>query len=94
MLQVGTLGTLRQFPFKSAVFMEQKSSFGVWSTFWDAGCARRMAKPEDYRRYAAECLRLAQVCRDRGEAAALLLEMAERWRRLALEVENRVSQES
>jgi hypothetical protein len=53
-----------------------------------------MAKPEDYRRYAAECLRLAQVCRDRGKAAALLLEMAERWRRLALEVENRVSQES
>jgi hypothetical protein len=53
-----------------------------------------MAKPEDYRRYAAECLRLAQGSRDRGEAAALLLEMAERWRRLALEVENRVSQES
>jgi hypothetical protein len=41
-----------------------------------------MAKPEDYRRYAAECLRLAQEFRGRAEAATLL-DMAERWRRLA-----------
>jgi hypothetical protein len=40
-----------------------------------------MAKPEDYRRYAAECLRLAQEFRGRAEAATLL-DMAERWRRL------------
>jgi hypothetical protein len=39
-----------------------------------------MAKPEDYRRYAAECLRLAQEFRGRAEAATLL-DMAERWRR-------------
>jgi hypothetical protein len=45
-----------------------------------------MAKPEDYRRYAAECLRLAQEFRGQSEAA-LLLEMAERWRRLAEEAE-------
>jgi hypothetical protein len=49
-----------------------------------------MAKPEDYRRYAAECLRLAQELRGRAEAAALL-EMAERWRRLAKEAESEVS---
>jgi hypothetical protein len=42
----------------------------------------RMAKPQDYRRYAAECLRLAQEFGIRAEAG-LLLEMAERWRRLA-----------
>ena len=45
-----------------------------------------MAKPEDYRRYAAECLRLAQEFRGRAEAATLL-DMAERWRRLAKEAE-------
>jgi hypothetical protein len=49
-----------------------------------------MAKPEDYRRYAAECLRLAQVFRGRAEAA-MFLEMAERWRRLAKAAENRGS---
>ena len=47
-----------------------------------------MAKPEDYRRYAAECLRLAQEFRGRAEAATLL-DMAERWRRLAKEAEGR-----
>jgi hypothetical protein len=47
-----------------------------------------MAKPEDCRRYAAECLRLAQELRGRAEAA-ILLEMAERWRRLAKEAESR-----
>jgi hypothetical protein len=52
-----------------------------------------MAKPEDYRRYAAECLRLAQEYRGRGEAAPLLLEMAERWRRLANDAENRISKD-
>jgi hypothetical protein len=47
-----------------------------------------MAKPEDYRRYAAECLRLAQQFRSQAEAP-LLLEMAERWRRLAEQSEQR-----
>jgi hypothetical protein len=47
-----------------------------------------MGKPEDYRRYAAECLRLAQGFRGRAEAATLL-DMAERWRRLAKEAEGR-----
>ena len=47
-----------------------------------------MGKPEDYRRYAAECLRLAQGLRGRAEAA-MILEMAERWRRLAKEAESR-----
>ena len=49
-----------------------------------------MAKPEDYRRYAAECLRLAQRFRNQAEAA-LLLEMAERWRDLAQRAESGVS---
>ena len=47
-----------------------------------------MAKPEDYRRYAAECLRLAQGFRGRAEAGTLL-DMAERWRRLAKEAKGR-----
>jgi hypothetical protein len=45
-------------------------------------------KPEDYRRYAAECLRIAQEFRGQAEAA-LLLEMAERWRGMAEEAERR-----
>ena len=49
-----------------------------------------MAKPEDYRRYAAECLRLAQQFRNQAEAA-VLLEMAERWRVLAARAENDIS---
>jgi hypothetical protein len=52
-----------------------------------------MSKAEEFRRYASECLRLAKEYRDRGEAAAFLLEMAERWRRMAREVENRVSKD-
>jgi hypothetical protein len=47
-----------------------------------------MAKAEEYRRYAAECLRLAQEFRGQSEAA-LLLEMAERWRGMAVEAERR-----
>jgi len=41
-----------------------------------------MASAEDYRRYAGECLRLAQES-DNSREKALLLEMAEMWRRLA-----------
>jgi hypothetical protein len=46
-----------------------------------------MTKAEDYRRYAAECLRVAQGFRSRPESG-LLLEMAERWRRLAEQAES------
>jgi hypothetical protein len=49
-----------------------------------------MAKAEDYRRYAAECVRFAQKLRDQAGAAALLLEMAERWRTLAEQAERQV----
>ena len=73
-LQSGTLGTLGQFQFKLIVFMEQIHSSRVWA-LWGQRARGVMAKPEDYRRYGAECLRLAQEYRDRGEAAALLLEM-------------------
>jgi hypothetical protein len=45
-----------------------------------------MAKPEDYRRYAAECLRLAQRIENWPEKA-MLLQMAETWRRLAEQAE-------
>ena len=57
----------------------------IWGGVMGSGV---MAKPEDYRRYAAECLRLAQGFRGRAEAATLL-DMAERWRRLAKEAEGR-----
>jgi hypothetical protein len=48
-----------------------------------------MEKPEDYRRYAAECLQLARAYQNQSKAAVLLLEMAERWRDLAQRAEGR-----
>ena len=47
-----------------------------------------MGKAEDYRRYAAECLRLAQQSVSQAEKA-LLLQMAETWRRLAEQADTR-----
>jgi hypothetical protein len=41
-----------------------------------------MGKAEQYRHYAAECIRLAQQCMDPAEKETLL-GMAEAWRRLA-----------
>jgi hypothetical protein len=41
-----------------------------------------MAKGNEYRRYASECVRLAQHTTGAAEKA-LLLQMAETWRRLA-----------
>lgn len=41
-----------------------------------------MGKAEDYRRYAAECIRLAQQTNEASEKDALL-SMAASWRRLA-----------
>jgi hypothetical protein len=41
-----------------------------------------MRSAEQYQRYAAECLRLAQQAKTASEKG-LLLEMAEHWRRLA-----------
>lgn len=41
-----------------------------------------MGKAEEYRRYAAECIRLAQQTSDPSEKNALL-SMAASWRRLA-----------
>jgi hypothetical protein len=42
----------------------------------------RMSRAGQYRRYAAECLRLASSRDDVSEKAALV-QMAEQWRRLA-----------
>jgi hypothetical protein len=47
-----------------------------------------MGRAEDYRRYAAECLRIAQTISSPGEKN-VLLQMAETWRRLASQVESR-----
>ena len=44
-----------------------------------------MIKREEYRRYAAECIRLGQETS--GLDRAMLLEMAERWRHLAEQTE-------
>jgi hypothetical protein len=44
-----------------------------------------MGKPEEYRRYATECLELASVFQS-PEARAVLLHMAQTWFRLADEV--------
>jgi hypothetical protein len=51
-----------------------------------------MTKAEDYRRYAAECLRLAQQPSRNQAEVALLLEMAERWRQLAEQARSRNEQ--
>ena len=45
-----------------------------------------MPDAEEYRRYAAECLELAQRLTD-ADTRAQLLEMAEAWRELAQKVE-------
>jgi hypothetical protein len=45
-----------------------------------------MHRAEEYRRYAAECLRVAHQSNDSNDKS-LLLEMAQRWRELADRVE-------
>jgi hypothetical protein len=47
-----------------------------------------MGKAEDYRRYAAECLRIARIISSPAEKSTML-QMAETWRRLATQIENR-----
>ena len=47
-----------------------------------------MDRAEEYRRYAAECLRVAHQSNDPNDKS-LLLEMAQRWRELAERVERR-----
>ena len=46
-----------------------------------------MSDSERYRRYAANCLRVAQLVSDPGDKT-LLLQMAETWRRLAQQAES------
>lgn len=48
----------------------------------------RMSRAGQYRRYAVECLRLANSCDDIREKA-LLLQMAEHWRQLAERAETK-----
>jgi hypothetical protein len=45
-----------------------------------------MARAEQYRQYAAECVRLAQESHNQKDKA-LLLEMAEKWRARAEQIE-------
>ena len=47
-----------------------------------------MSKAEEYKRHAAECVKLSQVFRDPGHRS-LLMEMAAMWLRLAEYVETR-----
>jgi hypothetical protein len=47
-----------------------------------------MSRAEEYRRYAAECIRVAQETADPNDKA-LLLEMAQKWRELAERAERR-----
>lgn len=52
-----------------------------------------MAKAEDYRRYAAECVQLAQKKQNLREKD-LMLQMAEHWRQLALRAEKTPKEEN
>ena len=45
-----------------------------------------MSRAEDYRRYAAKCLSLAQEISDPSDKAALV-QMAQKWRELAQKAE-------
>jgi hypothetical protein len=45
-----------------------------------------MARADEYRRHAAECLRVAQRVSDPNDKA-LLIQMAQRWRELAEKIE-------
>jgi hypothetical protein len=47
-----------------------------------AGAASRMGRSDDYRRYASECLEMANIVQD-AKARASLLQMAQVWLRLA-----------
>ena len=50
------------------------------------GGATTMSRVAEYRRYAAECLRIAQETSD-PEAKARLLNMAQKWRELGKKAE-------
>jgi hypothetical protein len=52
-----------------------------------------MGKAEQYRHYAAECIRLAQQAKNPKEKD-MLLGMAETWRRLAERAETSANRES
>jgi hypothetical protein len=52
-----------------------------------------MGKAEEYRRFAAECLRIARKIQDHGGKASLL-QMAETWRRLAERAEARATDDA
>jgi len=47
-----------------------------------------MARAEEYRRYAAECIRVAQQIQNPSDKA-MLLDMAQKWRELAEKVESK-----
>ena len=51
-------------------------------TPYRAGAASRMGRSDDYRRYAKECLDMANTVQD-AKARASLLQMAQVWLRLA-----------
>ncbi len=51
-----------------------------------------MSRAEDYRRYAAECVRLAASREDVNDKA-LLLHMAEQWRQLAQRADKQQSEQ-
>jgi hypothetical protein len=81
-----------EFPFKLVAVGELNPFARVLASrqsgrVWRKGSSMLMiSKAENYRRYAGECLRLAQIISNRTEKT-ILLQMAETWRRLASEIE-------
>jgi hypothetical protein len=73
------------FPHFDAVSREPRSGFRVVSLELFLGLA--MTPGEEYRQYAAECVRVAQQIQNPHDKA-LLLDMALRWRELAEKVES------
>jgi hypothetical protein len=61
-------------------------SFGASSGLRGVEGGNLMSAAERYRRYAADCLRLANAARAQAEKV-MLVEMADRWVRLAEQVE-------
>ena len=67
-----------------------KRNFAYWH-LWRVRAARRlrgkkMARTDDYARYAAECVRVALKTPNPRDKA-MLLDMAQRWRELARKLE-------
>src|SRR5438552_1431934 len=77
---------LEQHPQKPKSSRNRPHASRVSSIKFRKGGHTTMSRVDEYRRYAAECLRIAQETSD-PEAKARLLNMAQKWRELGKKAE-------